>query len=378
MKYQTKMKKVLAIIGSHEGQQFFIEKAKEMGVETHCFAWDKGIHSLCKDIADYFHPISALDKEKILEVCREIKIDGVFTRISLFIPTACYIAQEMNLPGNKYTDSFAMINKYLQRQVYLKYRVSSPRFVLAEENIDLSEFIFPLIVKPVDCFASYGVMKVEQEEDLAKAIQRAQELSYAKQALIEEYVTGAEVSVETISWNGKHYILTITDKENTGEPYFVETAHHEPSLLSDDIQEKIKIETRKALTALNFNYGTAHVEIKITETGKPYLIEVNARMGGGNIHELVRLSTGYDLAKGAIDLALNQFEEPVITMRKHAGIYFLSKGAEWVKQIIDNKASDPDIVAAEIYDDQLYELQSSYDRSGYFIYQSDRKRRWNV
>jgi biotin carboxylase len=372
-----KNEKKLAIICASETQKPLIIKAKEMDVETHCFAWDKEKDSVCRKIADYYHPISIIEKEKILEVCREIKIDGIISMVSdPAVPTICYVAENMGLIGNRYEDALVTSNKYHQRQAFLNSGVGSPRFVIARECDDLTGFKYPLIVKPTDRCASIGVMKVEKEEDLDGAIKRAKELSFSKQALIEEYVTGVEVSVETISWEGTHYNLTLTDKETTGAPYFVEIAHHEPSELSTIIQEKIKAEARKALTALNVRYGASDTEIKIAETGEVYVIEGNARLGGDFSHDMVRLSTGYDFLKGVIDVALNQFEKPVISEHKYSGIYFLSKETEHVKQIIENAANDSDIVQSEIYDNELRNIQSSADRSGYFIYQSDRERRW--
>ena len=372
------MKKKLAIIGAKDEQVPLVLKAKEMGIETHCFSWEKTEEdTFCKGIADYFHPISILEKEQILEKCREIGIDGV-TSISndYAVPTVGYVAQNMGLPGNAYEDMLIALNKYKARLAFQKSGVRSPRFAVVHEGAlpDLTEFTYPLIVKPTDRSGSLGVMKVEKYEDLENAVQRASELSYLKEAIIEEYISGIEVSVESISWKGKHYHLTITDKETTGAPYYVEIAHHEPSALSAEIQEKMKIEAGKALSAVNYSFGATDTEVKVNENGDVYIIEVNPRMGGDFTHELMRLSIGYDFLKGVIDIAVNQFKEPVLPINKYSGIFFLSKDTEWVKQVIENKDSDPEIDSVEIYNDELLHLQSNFDRSGYFLYQSDRKK----
>ena len=49
------MKKIV-IIGAGEFQIQLIEKAKELGYETHVFAWEEG--AVGKEISDYFYPIS--------------------------------------------------------------------------------------------------------------------------------------------------------------------------------------------------------------------------------------------------------------------------------------------------------------------------------
>jgi len=374
------MKKKLAIISAKDQQEPLVLKAKEMGIETHCFAWDKKEEdTYCKDIADYFHPISILDKEKILEKCKELRIDGVTTILNDYaIPTIAYVAQNMGLIGNHYNDMLIALNKYKARQAYQNNRVNSPRFALVkgEQMPDLSGFKYPLIVKPTDRNSSLGVKKIEKKEDLANAIKRAQEISYSNEAIIEEYVSGVEVCVLSISWEGKHYHLEIQDKITTGSPFYVEVGHRHPAELSAEMQQKVKDETSKALTALNFRYGATDNELMITETGEVFIIEVNPRMGGDFTHELVQLSTGYDFLKGTIDVALNQFEEPKFPIRKYAGIYYLSKDTEWVKQVIKNKDSDPDIVATEIIYKEMGDTQSSFDRYGHFIYQSDRNRKW--
>ena len=370
-------KKKLAIICASWEQLPLVEKAKEMGIETHCFAWDKEGYTDCKGVADFFHPISILEKEQILKVCKDIKIDGITScNNDLAISTVAYVAENMGLIGNRYADTMITSNdKYESRQAMFKNGVNSPRFVVAREGQvpNLNGFKYPLIVKPVDRSGSVGVMKVDTEAELHEAILRAQQLSYSGKAIIEEFIIGVEVSVESISWNGIHYNLALTDKVTTNEPYHVEIAHHEPSELSEEIQEKVKTEARKALTAVNYNYGASDTEIKITDNGDVYIIEVNARLGGDFTYEMVKLSTGYDFLKGVIDVALNQFEVPVLIEHMYSGIYYLCKENEWVKHVIENKENYPEITEAVITKEELSLIQYSGDRSGYFIYKSDRK-----
>lgn len=367
------MKKKLAIIGASYLQLPLVRKAKETGVETHCFAWTDS--AVCKDVADFFYPISILEKEEILNLCRKIKIDGITTIASdAAVPTMCFVAENMNLISNSFESSLTATNKYKMRQKFVENKVLSPKFTLAEDRIKFEDFVFPLIVKPTDRSGSKGICKVEQKNDLQKAIERAQNESFTKQAIVEEFVLGAEVSVEAISWKGKHYILAITDKVTTEEPYFVELEHHQPSQLKKETQDRIKQETLKALNALNIQFGASHTEIKITKDEKLYLIEVGARMGGDFIgSDLVELSTGYDFLQGVMDIALGKFVEPQHTKQKFSGVYFLSKETEQLKQIIENKNRYPEVIHAEITDSELRCIQQSADRSGYFIYQSNQK-----
>jgi len=365
--------KKLAIIGASYLQLPLVRKAKEMGIETHCFAWEED--AICKTIADFFYPISILDKESILEVCERIDIDGIISIASdAAVPTVSYVAEKMALIGNDFKDSIVTTDKFKMRKRFSEFSVASPKFCIAESEYSIDDFRFPVIVKPTDRSGSRGVKKVENLGDVQVAVQRAKNESFAKKAIIEEYISGSEVSVESVSWQGKHYILAITDKVTTEEPYFVELEHHQPSLLSPEILIKIKDETQKALTALNIKYGASHSEFKITTAGDVFAIEVGARMGGDFIgSHLVQLSTGYDFLKGVIDISLGHFEEPILTKKKSSGIYFLSQETEYLMPIIEQSDKYNEIVESEVTDEELHNIQCSADRSGYFIYQAEKR-----
>jgi len=366
------MKKI-AIIGGSYLQLPVVRKAREMGIEVHCFSWRDG--AVCADVADYFYPISIIEKEKILEECRRIKIDGITTIASdTAVVTVNYVASRMGLISNPDEYSEVTTNKYLMRQCFLENTVPSPRFTLVNQDnrYSIEGFKFPLIVKPTDRSGSRGVEKVLDPVQLDAAIRRAQKESFQGNAIIEEFVTGREISVESISFKGRHYILQITDKVTTGAPYFVELEHHQPSSLPDDIQERVKKIVLKALDALHIQYGASHSELKITEDGDIRVIEIGARMGGDFIgSNLVQLSTGYDFLKGVIEVALGNFAKPVLTEHRHSGVYFLSKETERLKAVIESRSQHQEIVEAEITDPELRKIECSGDRSGYLIYQAD-------
>ncbi|MDR2010387.1 MAG: ATP-grasp domain-containing protein [Bacteroidales bacterium] len=365
--------KKLAIIGASYLQFPLVQKANEMGIETYCFAWEDG--SVCKDIADFFYPVSIIDKETILEICKKINIDGIISIASdAAVPTVCYVAENMGLISNSIESSLFSTNKYMMRNRFVEKGIVSPRFLLAENGISYTNLNYPLIVKPTDRSGSRGVEKVEKPEYLENAIERAQKESFTNQAIVEEFISGSEVSVETVSWQGKHYILAITDKVTTGEPYFVELEHHQPSQLPDEIQSKIKDITVKALDSLDIKFGAGHTELKITRTGDINVIEVGARMGGDFIgSDLVQLSTGYDFLKGVIDISLGDFEEPVISEYNYSGVYFLCEETKHLLSVIENIEADKNIIKSEITDAKLKNIQCSADRSGYFIYRSENK-----
>ena len=280
-----------------------VEKAKEMGLRTICFAWPKG--AVCKDVCDVFYPVSIVEQDEILRLCRAERIDGICTIGSdVAAPTVAYVAERMGLPGNSYSAAVQAHDKQQMHRILTGAGVDCP---MSNVQYPISNLQLPLIVKPTDRSGSLGVQKVERQEYLEPAIENARALSLVGQVLVEEYIEGREISVETISQHGVHHALQITDKTTTGAPHFVELAHHQPSTLPADVQERVFAITFKALDALGITEGAAHSEYRITDSGRIVVMEIAGRMGGDFIgSHLVPLSTGYDFLKGVIEVALGE------------------------------------------------------------------------
>ena len=116
--------KNIAIIGASYLQLPLIEKAREMGYTTHVFAW--AANDVGETAADYFYPISIVDKEQILEKCREIGICGVCSIASdLAAITVNYVANALGLPGNSMEVTARSTNKHLMREAFERYGAPS-------------------------------------------------------------------------------------------------------------------------------------------------------------------------------------------------------------------------------------------------------------
>lgn len=289
--------------------------------------------------------------------------------------TVNYVAKRLGLVSNPEEYSLITTDKYFMRQCFSKNQLPSPRFCLATiQEYDIAHFSYPLIVKPTDRSGSRGVEKVYSRESVAMAVERACSESFTHTAIIEEYIGGREVSVESISFDGCHYVLAVTDKITTGAPFFVELEHHQPSLLSESLQNEIRKIVLESLTALHIQYGASHSELKITDDGQIFIIEIGARMGGDFIgSDLVQLSTGYDFLAATIKVSLGIFDKPIMNESHCSGVYFLSKETEYLRNVIMNASKYPEIVRADITDENLKNIECSSDRSGYLIYQSDKR-----
>lgn len=364
----------LAIIGASYLQLPLVRRAKEMGLYTICFAWADG--AVCKDVCDRFYDISIVEKEQILEKCREEKINGICTIASdTAAPTVAYVSEQMGLVGNSYECSLRANDKYLMRNAFKAAGIPCPLYQMVKsEEYELDDaFTYPLIIKPTDRSGSLGVVKVDGIDSRTRAIKEAIKCSFKHEAIVEQFIEGREISVEFISYQGIHYPLQITDKVTTEAPHFVEIAHHQPADLTKEQYAEIYDLTKRALTALGVTNGASHSEYRITKDGKIYVMEIGARMGGDFIgSDLVQLSTGYDFLRGVINVALGTFNPPQLTEHNYSGVYFLSEATAHLKPIMEQHAL-PEIMQAEITNPELRPLTCSGDRSGYLIYKSNKK-----
>ena len=363
-------KEKIVIIGANSFQNPLILKAKEKGYETHVFAWESG--DIGEKTADYFYPISITEKEKILEECKKIKPVAVASIASdLAVITVNYLAKELGLVGNDPKYSTICTNKYEMRKAFEKNGVNVPKFIEVSkgQKPDLSTITFPVIVKPTDRSGSRGVTKVERKEDIEKAINNAIEYSFESKAIIEEFIEGNEYSCECISYNGKNHFLTITKKYTTGSPNFIETAHMQPSDLTDEEIEIVKKEIFKGLEALKIKNGPSHSEFKIDKNKNVKIIEIGARMGGDCIgSDLVKISTGYDFVDLTLDVALGKelkLEKVSVPQIAFIKFIFSKKDLDKLNYIKENY-SDLIYRISEISDLE-HDIVDSSTRFGYYI-----------
>jgi biotin carboxylase len=349
-----------------------------LGYESHCFAWESE-DSVCKEIAHCFYPISIIDKESIYKACSEIKIDAILSIASdVAVTTISYVANKMGLVANSDESALISTNKLFMRSSFKRAGLPTPFYFSVSQSTafdDRLELSFPLIVKPTDRSGSRGVSLSNSLEELKKNIERAVFQSFKKEAIIEEYIEGKEYSIESISQNGEHTVLAITEKITSGSPYFVELEHHQPAALTKELKNQIEATVKKGLDALEIRNGASHSEIKINEKGI-YLIEIGGRMGGDFIgSHLVQLSTGYDYLKNIINVALGIKMEGFQPKVAHfSGVYFLSKlTQDLLPYFLSPPINKNYFLEVKLQSTDFEEVYDSSNRTGYLIYQGNSK-----
>lgn len=374
-------KKDLAIIGASYLQLPLIKKAKEMGYVTHVFAW--AADDVGEREADVFYPVSIVEKDAILDKCREIGICGICSIASdLAVITVNYVANALGLTGNSPSSTYKSTNKHAMRIAFEEQGDPSPKSIMFEsvKQLDDIDITFPAIVKPTDRSGSRGIYKVGSKEEAVSVADAALSQSLEKKALIEEFVEGQEYSVEYISYKGKHHFLAMTKKYTTGAPHFIETGHLEPAPVTDIELENTKKTVEHALDTLEIKNGASHSEIKIDGNGNIKIIEIGARMGGDCIgSDLVRYSTGYDFVRMVIQVAcgeepdLSKVCEPVAV---ESVFIFNEHDIEIFNGIMKDRPNDI-LQVVDMHPEKIGHTTDSSNRAGCYIrkYRSDRDMR---
>lgn len=376
----NKMRKRMMILGGSALQVPAIRKAKEMGYEVILVDYDE--NAVGFPLADVKLVVSTLDQEEVYRQALIYKPDVVITSTSDGpVRTAAYVNEKLGKkPDLAYADSLCATIKSDMRDRLKEERVPIPEYYTVRDFSEFREAVDKLkgycIVKPADNAGSRGVVLLEEKQHTQDKLQEVYEYSKSNSrngiVMVEEFMTGAEVSVEAMTVNGETTIITITDKQTTQPPFFVEIGHSEPSVLSTEVQEEIRQVALQAIRAIRIQNGPSHTEVKVTERG-PKIVEIAARLGGDFItSRLVPLSTGVDMVGNSVLLAAGEEIDLKAKYNKGSAIRFL-QGVEGTISHIDmnQKVYKMDgveeVVLYKKEGDLVSGTKSSNDRVGHVI-----------
>ena len=371
------------ILGASILQLPAIQQAKAMGLDV--VAVDMNPEAIgFKEDGIIKEVISTIDIPAVVATAKWNKIDGVMTLASdMPMRSVAAVAKELGLVGISDDTALKATNKAVMRQALKDFGVPIPRFFKVSSSAEYKEvvasFKVPFIVKPADNSGSRGIYLIENLDDketISKAYEYSRQYSRNGDVVVEEYMRGPEVSVETLTVDGVCHVIQITDKLTTGAPHFVEMGHSQPTRLPVDIAEKIRKVAIAANKAVGITNGPSHTEIIVTTEG-PKIVELGARLGGDCITtHLVPLSTGVNMVECCIRIALGEKPDINHKFSKGSAIRYFHQHAGTIKSISGVEEASRiegvrQISFVHNIGESVTEIDSSGARLGFVIAQAD-------
>lgn len=306
------MKKILLLGGSSQ-QIIAIETAKKLDLYT----------VLCDYLpdnpgqfhADKFYQTSTTDKEAILNIARKEGISYIIAYASdPAAPTAAYVAEKMGLPTNPYKAVEILCNKDLFREFLSTHGFNTPRakgYESREAAVnDISNFTFPIIIKPVDSSGSKGATVIRGGENIEKAIDFAFSFSRGHRIIIEEYIEkkhpyliGGDIFVsdgKVIQWG-----LMNCHRDSSVNP-LVPVGKSYPTLLEISDFQAVKDTLQQLVTELGIKFGPMNVELIVDRHNRVFPIDIGPRSGGNMIPDLLGMIFNCDVVEMSVLCAMGE------------------------------------------------------------------------
>ena len=286
-----------------------IEAAKQQ--DLYIGIIDKDPAALGIKFANVYFPVSTTDIPGVVDVARKFSPQGIVTMATDMpmraLATAC---EALNLPSISQNCALVCTDKGLMMKSLHSGNVPSPWYHvysdIAQYRNDIVGLPLPCILKPVDSSGSRGVVKLISAKEAIEAYEYARSASREGRVIVEEFLSGREISVEVLCESGNPRVIATTSKLTTGTPHFVEIGHSQPADLTKSENNAVIDVACAAVRALGISTGAAHVELMVTASG-PRLIEVGARLGGDYItSHLTPMSTGVNMVKAVLDMSLGR------------------------------------------------------------------------
>lgn len=304
--------KKLMLLGGMRYLVPVIEAAHKLGV--YVITCDYLPNNIAHKYSDEYCNVSILEKDKVLEKARELKIDGILSfACDPGVVTAAYVAEKMGLPSSGPYESVEILqNKGKFRKFLTENNFNVPvakQYTDIETALNDTEmFNWPVIVKPTDSAGSKGVTKVEEKDKLKDAINYALKFSHSNEFIIEDFLekVGDSSDCDSFSIDGKLKFVSFSAQkfdENCENPY-TPAAFTWPASISKIHQEELTNEIQRLLTLLNMKSSIYNIETRECTNGKAYIMECSPRGGGNRLAEMVRYMTGVDMITNIVKVAL--------------------------------------------------------------------------
>lgn len=283
-----------------------IEKLKARGICT--LLADYYEHPVAREHADAFFQISTLDVPAIRELAVREKVDFLITVCTdQALLTVAQVSEELGLPCYISSETARNVtNKAYMKRVMADNAIPTARFAIAGSvgELNINGWQYPLIVKPVDCNSSRGVIKATNEEELRQAFANAVALSRTHTAIVEEFIEGKELSVDVYVEDGVAKVLDITTSEKLKEEdKFIIFRTWHPAQITEAVQAKVSATAQMIADAFGLRNSPMLIQMLVRDDDI-FVIEFSARTGGGVKHLSIRRRAGFDVVSAVIDLTL--------------------------------------------------------------------------
>ena len=304
------MGKLIAIIlGGTVPHVHLIELLKERGYYT--LLLDYTPNPPAKKYADEHLSVSTLDKEAVMEVARSRKASLIIsTNVDQANVTCCYVSEKLGLYSPySFETALDVTDKQRMKKIMMENNIPTSKYIQVDSMAVVKEveLNFPLMVKPADSNSANGVKRVYTKEELEKYLPEALKYSRNGKAIIEEFVTGKEISAYGVVVNGEAKLLMHQERVSVydGEDKVIKCyASLAPSRISD--VAACKAEQILTMIAKSFHLNNTPLFFQGIVNGDDIcVIEFAPRVGGGISFQTIMNATGYDIISAALDSYLN-------------------------------------------------------------------------
>ncbi|MGR3176464.1 MAG: ATP-grasp domain-containing protein [Candidatus Anammoxibacter sp.] len=307
-------KRRILIIGAGHEQVRAYQAAKDIGL--YVVGTDINPNALALQYADDNLICSTRDVEgslhKVLDYAKRHKIDGVMTIANDVPLTVAMIASRLELESISIESAKLLANKLLMKECFLNNNVTTPAFHKVQTKDELVEkanrMKLPLVLKPSDGRGSRGVLFLDETVDLDWAWENSLKYSDNKILLLEEFISGPQLSVEGVFINGKYIPVAFADRNYDNlrqtKPFIVENGGVIPTRFDENVTREIGELIEKAAFSLGINWGTVKADI-VLNNKIPQIIELAGRLSGNYLatHH-IPMAYGIDIVSTLINLSL--------------------------------------------------------------------------
>jgi biotin carboxylase len=376
--------KTVLFIGAGRHQRRAIVRARELGLRT--VAVDRNPEAPGLAEAGTARVLDFRDTEAVTAIGRRERVDGVLTvSADRAVPAVAAVAEALELPGIGTETAHRMTHKIAMRRTLADAGLPQPRFAavrtLHEARAAAATVGFPAVLKPTDSGGQRGVFRLDSPADLERHLHAALAESPTHEAIVEAYEEGLELNGLVVVRNGEPELLTLSDRlRPPGIGFGVGWIHVYPSTLYGDTLAEAERVAVDAVHALGLSDGIAFPQLIADDQGRVSVVEVAARIPGGQMADLAAHAVGVDLIEIALRQALGEaIPDELVRPRRQQplAIRFLTAEpgplpAGRVRSIggLERVSAFPGIVQADLFlteGEEVRPVRLDGDRRGYVI-----------